>query len=155
MQGVQMKHSHHLRKHRQSSPNLYYAITTVTHGRVPLFRDFNTARLVINHLNQHDAEGITETLCYVLMPDHLHWMFKLKDKLALSQTVKRLKGRTAIHINQYLKRQGSVWQKDYFEHQIRCEKDLLNQARYIIANPLRAGLVESVKEYPHWDCIYL
>jgi len=28
-------------------------------------------------------------------------------------------------------------------------------ARYIVANPLRAGLVESVRDYPHWDAIWL
>ena len=35
------------------------------------------------------------------------------------------------------------------------EDDLINQARYIIANPLRAELVNKAEEYPFWDCVYL
>jgi hypothetical protein len=28
-------------------------------------------------------------------------------------------------------------------------------ARYIVANPLRAGLVEHLGDYPHWDAVWL
>ena len=28
-------------------------------------------------------------------------------------------------------------------------------ARYIVANPLRAGLVWDIGSYPHWDCIWM
>ncbi|MCF6281296.1 MAG: hypothetical protein L3J28_03650 [Candidatus Polarisedimenticolaceae bacterium] len=38
---------------------------------------------------------------------------------------------------------------------IRKEEDLVAIARYIVANPLRAGLVKSIKDYPHWDCVWL
>ena len=50
---------------------------------------------------------------------------------------------------------GQIWQQNYFEHQLRAEDDLINQARYIVANPLRAGLVNKAEEYPFWDCVYL
>ena len=38
---------------------------------------------------------------------------------------------------------------------IRNENDLLNNARYIIANPLRAKIVDKIASYPYWDCIYI
>jgi hypothetical protein len=28
-------------------------------------------------------------------------------------------------------------------------------ARYVVANPVRAGLVQRVGQYPHWDAIWL
>jgi hypothetical protein len=37
---------------------------------------------------------------------------------------------------------------------IRREEDLVSIARYIVANPLRAGIVKSVREYPHWDAVW-
>ena len=48
-----------------------------------------------------------------------------------------------------------VWQKGYFDRALRYEEDLKAAARYIIANPLRAGLVAQVGDYPLWDAIWL
>ncbi|MES9878966.1 MAG: transposase, partial [Candidatus Sedimenticola sp. 1PA] len=33
--------------------------------------------------------------------------------------------------------------------------DIKELARYIVANPLRGGLVESIGDYPHWDAMWL
>ena len=49
----------------------------------------------------------------------------------------------------FLKRFGKV------DHCLRAEDDLVSQARYIVANPLRAKLVNSIGDYPFWNCIYL
>ena len=48
-----------------------------------------------------------------------------------------------------------LWQRNYYDHMIRNENDLLNNARYIIANPLRAKIVDKIASYPYWDCIYI
>ncbi|MEG2798132.1 MAG: transposase, partial [Pseudomonas sp.] len=50
---------------------------------------------------------------------------------------------------------GTIWQKGYFDRALRREEDLKVMARYIIANPLRAGLVEHIGQYPLWDAIWL
>ncbi|CAM3112714.1 Transposase IS200-like domain-containing protein [Pseudoalteromonas distincta] len=94
------------------------------------------------------------TICYTLMPDHLHWLFQLKD-LPLNDVVRQYKSITTVNINKFNCSNGKIWQQNYFEHQLRAEDDLINQARYIIANPLRAGLVNKAEEYPFWDCVYL
>ncbi|WP_423251811.1 transposase, partial [Pseudomonas viridiflava] len=41
-----------------------------------------------------------------------------------------------------------VWQKGYHDRAIRREEDVLKAARYIVANPLRAGLVTNVGDFP-------
>jgi putative transposase len=38
---------------------------------------------------------------------------------------------------------------------VRKEDDLVGLARYLVANPLRAGLVQRIGEYPHWDAVWL
>jgi hypothetical protein len=38
---------------------------------------------------------------------------------------------------------------------LRKDEDLQTVARYIVANPLRAGLVEKIGDYPLWDAIWL
>ncbi|TMO68447.1 transposase, partial [Pseudoalteromonas aurantia] len=41
------------------------------------------------------------------------------------------------------------------DHMIRNEAELLHNARYIVANPLRAKLVQKIGQYPYWWCKYL
>ena len=40
------------------------------------------------------------------------------------------------------------------ERALRRQDDLAAMARYIVANPLRAGLVDFLGDYPHWDCAW-
>ncbi len=144
-----------LRKGRYSEPGRIYHITTSTHKRTPLFADFYLARAVVRQLRQCDTTGCCSTLCYVLMPDHLHWLFQLQDG-NLAALVGRLKARAASEVNHYRGSRGAVvWQQGYYDHALRCDEDLREVARYIVANPLRAGLVSSVRTYPHWDAIWL
>lgn len=51
--------------------------------------------------------------------------------------------------------QGTCWQPAFHDHALRKDEDRINVARYIVANPLRAGLVERLGDYPHWDSIWL
>jgi len=59
-----------LRKGRYSEAGRIYLITTTTYLRQPLFRDFQLAREVVCSLRREHSRA--ETLCYVVMPDHLH-----------------------------------------------------------------------------------
>jgi len=58
------------------------------------------------------------------LPDHIHWLFTLNEGLTLSQVMQRFKARSAHAINRYLKKNGSVWQKAYYDHALRKEEDI-------------------------------
>jgi REP element-mobilizing transposase RayT len=66
-----------------------------------------------------------------------------------------IKGRSARLLNQQQGCKGRIWQPGFHDHALRHDEDRLKVARYIIANPLRAGLVNSIGAYPHWDCEWL
>jgi len=89
------------------------------------------------------------------MPDHFHGLVQLGDGVSLSQEIGRLKGQSARALNEKLIRQGPVWQRAFHDHALRKEEDLRAAARYLVANPVRAGLVSSVKHYPFWDAVWL
>ena len=150
-----MHFSHLLRKGRVSLPFHFYVLTMVTKNRDNFFHSFDIAQKVIAEIYTLENEQAIKTISYVLMPDHLHWQFQLLQIYNLPDVVKRLKGRTTMSINKLLNRKGAIWQADYFDHQIKNDDDLINQARYIVANPLRAGIVKNIGEYPYWNCIYL
>jgi REP element-mobilizing transposase RayT len=46
-------------------------------------------------------------------------------------------------------------QRAFYDHALRQDEDVQGVARYIVANPLRAGLVENIGDYPLWDAIWL
>jgi REP element-mobilizing transposase RayT len=146
----QYHHSHLLRKGRHPEPGGVYLITTVTHERERLFTDWRLGRVVVGEL----AAAPVESLAWVVMPDHLHWRVQLHDR-PLPAVVGAVKSRSALAINRRLCRQGAVWQKDYHDHGVRQDEDMLAVARYIVANPLRAGLVERIGDYPLWDAVWL
>ena len=148
-------HAKELRKGRVSQPGAIYSVTAVTIERIKIFDDFQTARLLIQTLRQSQLEKQSETIGFVVMPDHLHWMFKLTARTGLSELVKSIKGQSARRINFFRNTVGPVWQPGYYDHCLRSDEDLLKNMRYIVANPLRAKLVSSLKNYPHWGCIYL
>lgn len=140
---------------RVSLPGYAYLVTTVTHGRVSFFSDFPCARLVVREMQRIEQEGLVQSLAWVLMPDHLHWLFTLGAEVPLSAAIKRLKGRSSMAINGHLGRSGAVWQKGFHDHAVREDEDIQNMARYIVANPLRAGLVKGVGDYPLWDALWV
>ncbi|MEY3808223.1 MAG: hypothetical protein RI893_1199 [Pseudomonadota bacterium] len=102
-----------------------------------------------------DEENQLESLAWVIMPDHLHWLFQLQESQSLSQITQLLKGRSAYKINHYLQRQGSIWDRAFHDHGLRKDEDIKNIARYIVANPLRAKLVKTLNDYPMWDAAWL
>ena len=86
-------------------------------------------------------------IAYCFMPDHLHLLVEGTDPAAqLKEFVRVFKQRSSFH---WKTRFGSeLWQRSYFERVLRSHESSIDVARYVLANPLRAGLVESVEDYP-------
>jgi len=108
---------------------------------------------------ENDA-GNVETLAFVVMPDHFHWLLALSGRRSLSRTVKTMKSYSARRINSgrinsVTGRKGQLWQTGFRDRAFGREDDLARIASYIVANPLRAGLVDSMREYPLWDVKWL
>jgi putative transposase len=97
--------------------------------------------------------GDARLLCWVLMPDHWHGLIELGTRDNLSLVMNRLKAITTKRLR-HLHR-GPVWDRGFHDRALRCEDDLTATARYIVGNPLRAGLIAHVLDYPYWDCVWL
>ncbi len=146
--------SHRLRHGRYSEQGRSYLITVVVHQRQRLFTDLNLGRLLVAELRQVHEMGLVESLAWVIMPDHIHWLFELKQQ-DLAGVVRRIKSRSTLVINRRRQSKERVWQPGYHDRAVRAEDDLRKMARYIIANPLRAGLVDRVGDYSLWDAAWI
>ncbi len=67
---------------------------------------------------------------------------------ALSRVVGRMKGRASRRIGTSGLSWGKVWQPGFYDRALRRNEDLYSAAHYVLANPVRAGLVEHYSEYP-------
>ena len=113
-------------------------------------------RIVVDGLRWQDEARRTSTLAFVVMPDHVHWLVVLGACAALPGVMSAVKGSTAWRINSARGANGErVWQAGYFDHAVRRDEEVRMIARYIVANPLRAGLVSRVGDYPLWDACWL
>lgn len=150
-------HSGHkaLRKGRISMPGGVYLITATTYHRTPLFSDFSAACAASAAFHQHAVLGQNKLLAWVLMPDHVHLLLQLGTNEELSKSVGRMKAVSAREVRRVTRSQGTIWAPAFHDHALRHEDDLLAVARYIVANPLRAGLTKSIREYSYWGAVWI
>ena len=94
-------------------------------------------------------------LCWVLMPDHWHGMIELGALDSLPTLVQRLKSNSARIVRLRHPDTGHVWEKGFHDRALRDASGVLATARYVVADPLRAGLACRVGEYAWWDAVWL
>lgn len=139
---------------RNSRSGALYVVTTVALNRKPLFAKHICACVVVDELMRAETEKWVCNLTWVVMPDHLHWLFELRRD-DLSRCVQAFKSRSARAINFARGTSGPIWQAGFYDHCLRGDKDLAAQARYIATNPLRSRLVEALADYPYWHCPWI
>ncbi|MEO8600437.1 MAG: transposase [bacterium] len=149
MSKTEKPHGKNLRKGRVSLPNHAYLVTIVTAHRESCFTSFTQARIAVQCFHDKNVARQAQTLAFVVMPDHIHWLLQLEENGSLSGVVRLYKSKVSISLRQ------RVWQRGFHDHALRTDEDMQSIARYIIANPLRAGVVKSIGEYSHWDAIWL
>jgi putative transposase len=144
-----LPHGKNLRKGRVSIARQIYLVTIVTANRLPVFASLKNARIAVKIFHDNDIVRNAQTLAFVVMPDHLHWLIQMTDEGDLPKLIRLYKTKVSLQLQQ------RIWQRGFHDHALRAEEDIRDLARYIVANPLRAGLVEHIGEYPHWDAIWL
>jgi putative transposase len=94
-------------------------------------------------IKHRNTRGVWYVRLALAMPDHVHLIvwFPDTDK-PVQAIVSKWKEWTAKTL-----RIG--WQRDFFEHRLRKEESLRQKADYILANPVRAGLVERTEDWPY------
>ena len=88
------------------------------------------------------------------MPDHVHLIFtplidfEGMEVWSLAKIMDAIKGASSHRINKALRRKGSVWQAESFDHVLRASENLDAKTEYILQNPVRRGLVMRWQDYP-------
>lgn len=147
-----------LRRARVSIPGQIYLLTIVTHGRARRFVNWRSAAAVCAQLGEQRLWRDSTPLCWVLMPDHLHVVVSLGSCEGLPKLVQRMKAVTSRAANlagAAPVADSRTWMPGFHDRALRREDDLVAVARYVVMNPVRAGLVRRVGDYPYWDAAWV
>ena len=98
-----------------------------------------------NFGSSRNANRFAIVVCF--MPDHVHLLLEASMSAAnLRRCVKRMKQHSGAA---YKLRFGSpLWQEGYFDRVLREDENTVEVVRYILNNPVRAGLVMAPQDYP-------
>ena len=144
-----------LRRARVSIPGQTCLVTFTTHQRTDIFSDAANAVCIAKSLHGLRVWKDARLLAWVVMPDHLHPLIALGTEESLSGVVQKTKSNTARALNARNHLVGQVWAPAFHDRALRRDEDLQDIARYLVLNPVRAGLVRRVGDYPFWDAVWV
>lgn len=101
--------------------------------------DPRIAEVVANAIAHFDGSRY-RLHAWCVMPNHVHVVLSANDRL--DGIVHSWKSFTAKEANRLLNRDGKFWQDDYFDRMIRTPQELERTIRYVLENPMKAGLVD-------------
>ncbi len=124
-----------------------YSLRFSTHEQRQIFTNRDVVDLNLEQFSRSAAEQEFAIPAYCFMPDHVHLLI---EGQAETSDCKRFIARAKQYSGFYhSKRYGDrLWQRYGFERVLRSEEVTMVVARYILANPIRAGLVDRVEDYP-------
>ena len=112
------------------------------------FEDNAVVELVATQFLRAASDEEFAIIVSCFMPDHVHSLVEgQRDDSDLKKFIARAKQYSGFEFGK--RKEGRLWQRYGYEHVLRNEEDTRAIAAYILENPVRAGLVESVDDYPH------
>ena len=139
---------------RASVGDMVYHAINRGNGRAQVFHDNFEYQGFVDLLGETCQREPVRVLDYCLMPNHFHLvLWPVKDG-GLGRWMQRL---LTAHVRRFYRQRlgsGHVWQGRFKAFPVESDEYLLTVLRYVERNPLRAGLVNKVQDWPwssaHW-----
>jgi REP element-mobilizing transposase RayT len=93
-----------------------------------------------------------ELFAWTIMPNHVHVLLKLLGDFSLSSIIHSWKSFSAREANRVLARTGEFWQREYFDILVTSDRQLEFFLRYVLNNPVKAGLCTEIFQWPWTGC---
>ena len=112
---------------------------------------------IVHDAIRHRDGSVYHLSASCVMPNHVHMLLSqqpIEDGSGptLAALLKSLKGYTAWRCNKALGRHGRFWQEESFDRVMRDVREFDRTVSYIVSNPVKAGLVSDVADWP-WTYI--
>ena len=125
-----------------------YFLTICCDDRRHLFTAPQAVDSTLMQLRRVATDEQFAVLAYCFMPDHLHLLVAgTRADSSLPEFVRLFKQQSAFAWKQATG--ARLWQRGDFDRVLRADEDTPDGVRYVLANPVRAGLVQSPLDYPY------
>jgi REP element-mobilizing transposase RayT len=128
-------------------------------GTGPCWLKNEEVAAIVGEALQYRNGRVFDLLAFTLMPNQVHVVIHLgqplcsgKDEPPLHAILQSLKRRTARESNRLLCRTGAFWEEESYDHVIRDSQELESTIRYVLMNPVHAGLVQSWRDW-RWSWV--
>ncbi|NOQ36465.1 MAG: hypothetical protein GQ569_11335 [Methylococcaceae bacterium] len=101
-------------------------------------------KLLASYLKELESE-FYDLIAFSIMPNHVHLLFTQKQELSV--IMQKVKGKSAIFLNEALGKKGTFWQKDYYDKKITDERHFRMAYGYIENNALKAKLKDADERF--------
>ncbi len=133
-----------LRNGRVSSAGACYFVTACVQNRVPVLTSLDQLKRIHSVMHAMAVAEDWRLLAVTVMPDHVHVLFCLGERLMLDRLIAKFKSLSRPTDTAWR------WQANVFEHRLRADEESEDYAFYIFMNPYRAGLISSLEVWPGW-----
>jgi REP element-mobilizing transposase RayT len=123
----------------------YHVISNGSAGAV-IYRDARDFRTFETMLERVVARFEWTCLAYCLMTTHYHLLITIRCG-GLSRGMQQLNGGFARYVNRRYCRTAHVFRNRFFSGLVEGDEHLLETCRYIVLNPVRAGICERAEDW--------
>jgi putative transposase len=143
------------RRSNLAGATYFFTINLAKRGSTELTDNIDFLRDAFRRVKTHHAFEID---AMVVMPDHLHLLMTLRSddanfsmridaiKSTFSRTLPKIEH---VRASRVAKRERGIWQRRFWEHLIRDDRDFSNHVDYIHINPVKHGYVQHAVDWPH------
>lgn len=133
---------------RLTLPGYPHHVIQRGNNRQPIFASSADYQTLLDLLDENAKKFGVAIHAYVLMSNHFHLLVTPQTVEGLPQMMQAVGRRYVRYFNDRQKRSGTLWEGRYKSTLIQSERYLLACMSYIDLNPVRAGLVAQVRDYP-------
>ena len=140
--------------------NYSYFITIVIQGKRPILID--NIELLRNSFKRSKTRYAYHIDAIIILPDHIHMIITPRNANEYPKIISHIKrsfvygldkkykdeAKMMLSYSSYLRKLSGIWQKRFYEHTIRDEKDWLEKINYIQHNAVKHGLVD---DWNQWE----
>jgi REP element-mobilizing transposase RayT len=118
-------------------------------NRQPIFREDENYRFLLTRVKGAAAEQQVTVLAYCLMPNHYHFVLRQDGERPVSGFVQAVFNSYTKAFNKRYNVSGTLFEGPYQARAVTTEEYLTHLCRYVHRNPLEAGLVSRLSDWPY------
>jgi len=149
------------RRHFQAGGTYFFTLVSYNHRKI--FTNESTVNILLDSIEKVRQNHPFGLIAYCILPDHLHMLCELQENDSDYPTkIRLIKSHfTRNWIDPYQipvtpsrtsKKEKMVWQRRYWEHFIRDNRDFEKHIAYILYNPVKHELVHAPSEWKYSNC---